>query len=115
MMRTKHPPLIDLAVEYFEKRGYAVEKDIVLVGESGTVHKFDIQISQGKRKKMVSVKSWKRTVGVNIVINVDKAATEVGMPNPILISDKFGVHTKAYANRRGITLLTRNDIMEKLR
>lgn len=114
-MPRRNIPLIDLTIEYFKRRGYTIERDVVLVGESGSVHKFDLKISKGKRKQLVSVKSWKRTVGVNIVINVDRAATDVGIPNPILVSEKFGGHTKAYANRRGIVLITKDDILKRLR
>jgi len=49
-----------------------------------------------------------------MVINMDKAAEDVGMSSPIMISEKFSGHAKAYANRRGVTLLTKTDIMRKL-
>jgi len=49
-----------------------------------------------------------------MIINVDKAAADVGFPNPIVISEKFSGHAKAYANRRGVTLLTKREIMRRL-
>jgi hypothetical protein len=53
-------------------------------------------------------------VGVNMVINLDKAAADVGLPNPIMIAEKFSGHAKAYANRRGILLLTKREIIRRL-
>ena len=61
-----------------------------------------------------SIKDWRRTVGVNMVINIDKAAEDVGFPKPIIISGKFSGHAKAYANRRGITLLSKQQILRFL-
>jgi len=107
--------LIELAVKYFRKKGYKTEQNIVLEGFSGLTRKFDILIQRKDEKRIVWVKDWKRTVGVNMVINIDKASTDVGLSRPIIISDKFSGHAKAYANRRGITLITKREILRYLR
>jgi len=83
-------------------------------GASGIPHKFDLIIRRGKEVRSVWIKDWNRTVGVNIVINIDKAAEDVGYPKPIIISEKFSGHAKAYANRRGITLLSKRQILRLL-
>jgi len=106
--------LIDLVITYFRHKGYKTERDIVLEGTSGLPHKFDLVIRKGDEQKLVLIRAWRRTVGVNMVINLDKAAAEVGVPNPIMISEKFSGHAKAYANRRGVTLLIEREIMRKL-
>jgi hypothetical protein len=49
-----------------------------------------------------------------MVIKIDKASEDVRLPGPILISEKFSGHAKAYANRRGITLLTKREILQRL-
>jgi hypothetical protein len=103
-------PLVDLAVTYFKQRGYKIETNVALEGFSGLSHIFDLVIRKGKEQHLVMIRDWKRTVGVNIIINIDKAAEDVGIPNPILISEKFSSHAKAYANRRGITLLPKYQI-----
>ena len=59
------------------------------------------------------VRDWNRTVGVDIVIKVDKASADVGLYNPIIVSERFSDHAKAYSNRRGVTLMTRRDILSK--
>jgi hypothetical protein len=106
--------LVELATKYFRQNGYKIEVDAVLEGFSGVSRKFDMVIRKGKEERSVWIKDWKRTVGVNIVINMDKASEDVGFPKPVMISDKFSGHAKAYANRRGITLLSKRQILRML-
>ena len=106
--------LIELATKYFRQNGYEIEKDAVLEGISGLMRKFDIVIRKGKEQRSVWIKDWRRTVGVNIVINIDTASEDVGFSKPIMISEKFSGHAKAYANRRGITLLSKRQILRML-
>ncbi|MFB0501234.1 MAG: restriction endonuclease [Candidatus Bathyarchaeia archaeon] len=106
--------LIELATKYFRQNGYKVERDAVLEGFSGLPRRFDLIIRKGKEQRSVWIKDWKRTVGVNMVINMDKASEDVEFPKPIMISEKFSGHAKAYANRRGITLLSKRQILRML-
>lgn len=106
--------LANLVAKYFRQNGYQTEKDAVLEGVSGLSRKFDLIIRRGREKRSVWIKDWNRTVGVNIVINIDKAAEDIGFPKPIIISEKFSGHAKAYANRRGITLLSKQQILRLL-
>lgn len=107
--------LVDSVVTYFRQKGYKTERDTVWDGRaSGLSHRFDLIIRKGSEQRLVWIRAWRRTVGVNMVINMDKAAEDVGMPSPIMISEKFSGHAKAYANRRGVTLLTKTDIMQRL-
>ncbi len=100
-------PLHDSVATYFRRKGYKVEHDILWDGaSSGLTHKFDLVITKGEEQRLVWIRQWNRTVGVNMVINMDKAAEDVSMSGPIMISSKFSGHAKAYAHRRGITLLT---------
>ena len=106
--------LSDLAVTYFRQGGYVIEKDVILEGLSGLPRKFDLVVRKGKEQYLIKIHDWKRTVGVNMVINIDKASSDVGFPKPIVISEKFSGHAKAYANRRGVTLLTTRQILRRL-
>ena len=106
--------LANLAVKYFRQNGYRTEKDTIMEGVSGLLRKFDLIIRRGKEKRSVWIKDWNRTVGVNMIINIDKAAEDVGFPKPIIIAEKFSGHAKAYANRRGITLLSKRQILRSL-
>ena len=106
--------LSNLTITYFRQRGYKIERDVILEGLSGLLRKFDLVVRKGKEQHLVKIHDWKRTVGVNMVINVDKASADVGFPKPIVVSEKFSGHAKAYANRRGVTLLTKRQILRRL-
>jgi hypothetical protein len=106
--------LMNLTVEYFTRRGYEVKKDEAQE-ELNNPPKFDLIVSKRTEVHPVRVKEWNRTVGVNIVINLDKASEQSRLSSPILVAEKFSDHAKAYANRRGIMLITRFEIMRSLR
>lgn len=109
-----HYSLMDLTVEYFNRRGYEVKKDEPQEGLN-TPPKFNLIVSKRKEIHPVRIKEWNRTVGVNIVINMDKASQQSGFSSPILVAEKFSEHAKAYATRRGIMLITKFEIMRSLR
>ncbi len=102
--------LNELAKKYFRKKGYRIEQNITLEGASGIPSKFDLIITKSKEQRVVKILEWKRTVGVNIVINLDKASEDVGFKKPIVISENFSSHAKAYANRKGVILLTKREL-----
>jgi hypothetical protein len=102
--------LSEKATKYFRKKGYRVTKDAVLEGNSGIPRKFDLLIARSNEQSVVKVLDWNRTVGINVIINLDKASEDVGLRKPFSVSEKFSSHAKAYANRRGITLLTKRDL-----
>ncbi|MEM2546037.1 MAG: restriction endonuclease [Candidatus Bathyarchaeia archaeon] len=104
-----------LVIEYFRKKGYKVEEGVSLEGFRGISRNFDLIIQKGRITQAVWVKDWKRTIGINIVINLDRASEEVGLPNPIIVGEKFSDHAKSYANRRKIMLLSIRQILQSLR
>jgi len=110
------PVLMQNVVQYFKKEGYKVEQsETTLDGFSGITNRFDLIVKKGQVEHGVWIREWNRTIGVNIVINVDRASEDVGLSTPILVGDKFSDHAKSYANRRKITLLTRRQMAQSLR
>ena len=109
-MSSSSSRLTELVEKYFRKKGYKTEADIIIEGTSGVPHKFDLLIAKSNEQRGVRILDWKRTVGVNIIINFDKASEDVGLRKPIIVSDKFSSHAKAYANRKSILLLTRREV-----
>jgi len=106
--------LVQLTIRYFRKKGYKVEQETTtLEGYSGVSRKFDLIVQKGRLVQGVWIKDWKRTIGVNVVINLDKASEDVGLSNPIIIGGKFSDHAKSYANRRKVTLLTKRRIQTR--
>ncbi|MGB9777940.1 MAG: restriction endonuclease [Candidatus Bathyarchaeales archaeon] len=109
-------PLMEMAIQYFKKDGYKVElENTTLEGYSGILRKFDLIVQKGRQTQGVWIKDWNRTIGINIVINLDKASEDVGLSNPIIIGEQFSDHAKAYANRRKIILLTKRQVSPKIR
>ncbi|MEM2104056.1 MAG: restriction endonuclease [Candidatus Bathyarchaeia archaeon] len=102
-------------MEYFRKKGYKVEENISFEGYRGITRNFDLIVQKGRLTQCVWIKDWKRTVGINIIINLDRASEEVGLPNPVIVGEKFSDHAKSYANRRKIILLTKSQILQSLK
>jgi len=108
--------LVQRVMQYFKKEGYKVEQNMTtLEGFSGISRRFDLIVQKGRVAQGVWIRDWNRTIGVNVIINIDKASEDVGLSSPIIIGDKFSDHAKSYANRRKITLLTKRQITLSLR
>jgi hypothetical protein len=108
--------LVKLAMRYFTKEGYRVKQEMTtLEGFTGVSTKFDLIVQKGRVAQGVWIRDWNRTIGVNVIINLDKASEDVGLSNPIVIGEKFSDHAKSYANRRKIMLLTKRQIALSMR
>jgi len=108
--------LLQLAMRYFRKEGYKVEQEVTtLEGYSGISRNFDLIVQKGRLTQGVWIRDWKRTIGINVIINLDRASEDVNLSNPIMIGEKFSDHAKAYANRRKIILLTNRQIAPSIR
>ena len=108
--------LTELAVKYFTKEGYKINREeVALEGFSGISRRFDLVVQKGRSEQGVWIRDWNRTIGVNVIINLDTASDDVGFSNPILIGEKFSDHAKSYSNRRKVMLLTRQKIAMSLR
>jgi hypothetical protein len=108
--------LVDLAMKYFKKEGYKVKHErTVLEGYSGISRQFDFIVQKGRVEQSVWIRDWNRTIGVNVIISLDRASEDVGLSSPIIIGEKFSDHAKSYSNRRKVTLLTRQKIASSLR
>ena len=104
-------PMVDLAVSYFKKEGYKVNsQDAFLEGHSGVTRHFELIVQKGRLEQGVWIRDWNRTVGVNLIIQLDTASEDVDLGSPIMIAEKFSDHAKSYSNRRKITLLTKQKI-----
>jgi len=107
---------MELAVKYFKKEGYKInQENTTLDGFTGTSRKFNLIVQKGRVEQGVWIRDWNRTIGVNIIINLDTSSDDVGLSSPIMIGEKFSDHAKSYANRRKLTLLTKQKILTSLR
>ncbi len=103
--------IVDLALSYFKKEGYKINSEnAVMEGYSGISRRFDFVVQKGRLEQGVWIRDWNRTVGVNLIINLDTASEDVGLASPIMVAEKFSDHAKSYSNRRKITLLTKQKL-----
>ncbi len=103
--------LVEMAVAYFKKEGYKVNSEnVVIEGHSGVARQFDLIVQKGRFEQGVWVRDWNRTIGVNLIINLDTASEDCDLSSPIIIAEKFSDHAKSYSNRRKINLLTKQKI-----
>lgn len=108
--------LMELAIRYFKKEGYKInQENAALEGFTGMSRKFNLIVQKGRVEQGVWVRDWNRTIGVNLIINLDMSSDDVGLSSPIMIGEKFSDHAKSYANRRKITLLTKQKMVASLR
>ncbi len=108
--------LLDTAVNYFKKEGYKIKNEsVTLEGNSGVMRQFDLVVQKGREEQVVWIRDWNRTIGVNVIINLDTASADVQMSNPIMIGEKFSDHAKSYSNRRKIMLLTKQKLTTSFR
>lgn len=107
---------MELAIRYFKKEGYKINQEhAALEGFTGMSRKFNLIVQKGRVEQGVWVRDWNRTIGVNLIINLDMSSDDVGLSSPIMIGEKFSDHAKSYANRRKITLLTKQKMVASLR
>ena len=103
--------MTDMAVQYFKKEGYKIHRENAMMeGYSGQSRHFDLVVQKGRQEQGVWIRDWNRTIGVNVIINLDTSSEDVGLGSPIMIGEKFSDHAKSYSNRRKITLLTKQKI-----
>jgi len=116
MAKPPSAELVQSVIRYFKKEGFKVEHEATtLEGFSGTSAKFDLIVQKGRATQGVWIRDWNRTIGVNMIINIDKISDDVRFSNPIVVGEKFSDHAKSYANRRKITLLAKRQIAQSLR
>ena len=107
--------LLSKTKKYFTKLGYDFVEDEQLYGYSGQLRCFDLLISGKGNKRLVVVFDWKKTVGVDMIIKTDREASDVNLERPIIVAPKFSDHARAYANRRGLSLITIHEIMSAIK
>ncbi|MFX0097225.1 MAG: restriction endonuclease [Candidatus Hodarchaeota archaeon] len=103
--------LKELAVEFFETQGYKVTEDEIVKS------KYSIDLLIKEREDIlhgVVVKDWKRTVGVNVLLRLDRAISKAGLQQGIVVGPSFSSHARSYANKRKIKLITYSEVRKHL-
>jgi hypothetical protein len=97
--------LLDIAIGYFKKEGYKINSEnVMLEGHSGVIRHFDLIVQKGRLEQGVWVRDWNRTIGVNVIINLDTASEDVDLstPNPTATDAKstYSLNRKSAASAK---------------
>lgn len=110
-----HTQTYNLITRLYKQRGYHLKQNAILEGASGLTQTFNLLAAKPDDSHVIQFMDWKRTVGVNMVINMDRAAADVGIKNVVIVAEVFSDHAKAYAKRKGLTLVTKRDLVDKVK
>jgi len=106
--------LLVLTTQLFEGMGYNLESDLKLMGSSGLFHTFNLLARKGNEEHAILVMNWEKTVGIDTIIKADQATADVELPHLIIVARKFSDHAHAYSNKKRITLMTEQEMLDKL-
>ena len=104
-------PLKDLTTEYCRLRGLTIDQNT----SRASNRRWDFVIQNGGDKEGIgiTIKDWRRAVGVDIIIRAEqlmKASRFV--TKVLLVSNHFSDPARSLAEKIGIFLLTKNDLIE---
>ena len=106
-------PLKELTTQYCRVRGLVIDQNT----SRASNRRWDFVIQNGADNEGIgiTIKDWRRAVGVDIIIRAEKLMKSSRLINKVLlISNHFSDPARSLAERIGILLLTKNDIIEIL-
>ena len=105
--------LKELTTEYCHFRGLNIDQNTSRV--SNRRWDFVIQNDSDKESIGITIKDWKRAVGVDIVIRAEQMMKACRYVSKVLVvSNYFSDPARSLAEKIGIFLLTKNDMVEIL-
>ncbi|MFX0174170.1 MAG: restriction endonuclease [Candidatus Hodarchaeota archaeon] len=105
--------LEELTLEYCRQRGLTVERSIHHLGDN----RVDLIIQNGEGNEGIGViiKDWKRAVGVDIIIRSEQIMkASRAITKMLIISNFFSDPARSLAEKIGIFLFTRSDLLRIL-
>lgn len=106
-------PLKELTTQYCRVRGLVIDQNT----SRASNRRWDFVIQNGADNEGIgiTIKDWRRAVGVDIIIRAEKLMKSSRFVTKVLlISNHFSDPARSLAERIGILLLTKNDIIEIL-
>jgi len=105
--------LEELTLEYCRQRGFVVDRNFHHLGDS----RLNLLIQNGSNDDPIGViiKDWKRAVGVDIIIRSEQVLKDNrSLGKVLIIANVFSDPARSLAEKIGIFLLTRNDLLRIL-
>jgi len=106
-------PLKELTTQYCRVRGLVIDQNT----SRASNRRWDFVIQNGADNEGIgiTIKDWKRAVGVDIIIRAEKLMKSSRfITKVLLISNHFSDPARSLAERIGILLLTKNDLIDIL-
>ncbi len=106
-------PLKELTTQYCRVRGLVIDQNT----SRASNRRWDFVIQNGADNEGIgiTIKDWRRAVGVDIIIRAEKLMKSSRFVTKVLlISNHFSDPARSLAERIGILLLTKNDIIDIL-
>ncbi len=106
-------PLKELTTQYCRVRGLVIDQNTSRTSN----RRWDFVIQNGADNEGIgiTIKDWRRAVGVDIIIRAEKLMKSSRfITKVLLISNHFSDPARSLAERIGILLLTKNDIIDIL-
>ena len=106
-------PLKELTTQYCRVRGLVIDQNT----SRASNRRWDFVIQNGADNEGIgiTIKDWRRAVGVDIIIRAEKLMKSSRfITKVLLISNHFSDPARSLAERIGIILLTKNDLIEIL-
>jgi hypothetical protein len=105
--------LKELTAQYCRVRGLVIDQNT----SRASNRRWDFVIQNGADNEGIgiTIKDWRRAVGVDIIIRAEKLMKSSRfITKVLLISNHFSDPARSLAERIGLLLLTKNDIIEIL-
>jgi len=106
--------LYELALNFLQNMEFEVEEKIIMVGNSGKKHYFDLIAKSHSdleiKEILVKIIDWKRAVGVDILIRFERVLKEFNGKKGMIISNKFSESAEKFAKRRGLIIYEREHL-----
>jgi len=99
--------LYHLAYAFFKEMNFEIKEQITLIGASGKRYHFDMVIRSPKKdleinEVLVKIIDWKRTVGVDRLIRIERMLNDLQNPKGLIISNAFSEPAIKFAKKHGL-------------
>ncbi|MHA1628776.1 MAG: restriction endonuclease [Candidatus Heimdallarchaeota archaeon] len=107
--------LYQLAYSFFKEMGFEIKEQITLIGTSGKRYQFDMAIKTNLddleiNEVLVKIINWKRAVGVDRLIRLERILNDLQNRKGLVISNSFSEPAIKFAKKHGLITYQRKHL-----
>ena len=107
--------LYQLAYSFFKEMGFEIKEQITLIGTSGKRYQFDMAIKTNFddleiNEVLVKIINWKRAVGVDRLIRLERILNDLQNRKGLVISNSFSAPAIKFAKKHGLITYQREHL-----